>query len=105
MQTSYIIIIAAIGGLVLGYVVAWLVGRSRAASLETELKITKESAENNLKMFDNAKESLSDAFKALSSDALKSSSTQFLELAKLELGKLQSEARGDLDKRLSLIHI
>jgi DNA recombination protein RmuC len=103
LQTPYIIIIAAAGGLVAGYVVAWLVGRSRIASLETELRITKESAENNLKMLETAKESLSDSFKALSSDALKSSSTQFLELAKLEMEKLQAESRGDLDKRKDAI--
>jgi DNA recombination protein RmuC len=99
MQTPYIIIIAAVGGLVLGYVAAWLVGRSKAASLETELRITKKSAENNLKMFETAKESLSDTFKALSSDALKTSKEDFLQLARLELEKLQSEARGDLEKR------
>ena len=78
-------------------------GRSRVASLQTELRITREAAENSVKMLDTAKESLSDAFKALSSDALKSSSTQFLELAKLELGKMQSEARGDLEKRKDAI--
>ncbi|MDF1525071.1 MAG: DNA recombination protein RmuC [bacterium] len=103
MQTPYIIIIAAVAGVVLGYAAAWLVGRSRVASLETELRITREAAENSVKMLDTAKESLSDAFKALSSDALKSSSTQFLELAKLELGKMQSEARGDLEKRKDAI--
>ena len=94
-----IIIIAAVAGLVIGYAAAWLWGRSKVSSLETELRITRESAENNQKMLENARESLTDSFKALSSDALKSSSTQFLELAKLELEKLQSEARGDLDKR------
>ena len=103
MQTPYIIIIAAAAGLVVGYGAAWLVGRTRIASLETELRITRESAENSLKTLETARESLTDSFKALSSDALKSSSTQFLELAKLELEKLQAQARGDLDKRKDAI--
>jgi len=99
MNISYIIIIVAAAGLVVGYVVAWLVGRTRIAALKTELEMTKTSAEENMKTLETAKESLSDTFKALSSDVLKSSSTQFLELAKLEMEKLQAEARGDLDKR------
>jgi DNA recombination protein RmuC len=99
LQTPYIIIVAAAAGLVVGYVVAWLVGRTRIVALKTELEMTKASAEENLKTLETAKESLSDTFKALSSDVLKSSSTQFLELAKLEMEKLQAEARGDLDKR------
>lgn len=103
MQTPYIIMVAAAGGLVAGFVVAWLIGRSRVASLETELRITKESTEDKQKMLETARESLGDAFKALSSDALKSSSTQFLELARLELEKLQSEARGDMDKRQTAV--
>jgi len=103
LQTPYIIMVAAAGGLVAGFVVAWLIGRSRVASLETELRITKESTEDKQKMLETARESLGDAFKALSSDALKSSSTQFLELARLELEKLQSEARGDMDKRQTAV--
>jgi NhaP-type Na+/H+ or K+/H+ antiporter len=45
MHLFYFIIIAAVAGLALGYVAAWLIGRSRIASLETELRITRESAE------------------------------------------------------------
>jgi DNA recombination protein RmuC len=57
--------------------------------------MTKASSEENLKILDTARES----FKALSSDVLKSSKEDFLQLAKLELEKLQAEARGDLEKR------
>ncbi len=98
MDTTYIILVA-VGGLVIGFAAAWLLGRSKIASLTTELLMTKAASEDRLRILDTARESLSDAFKALSSDALKSSSTQFLELAKLELEKLQAEARGDLEKR------
>lgn len=94
MNTLYIIIAAA-GGLVAGFVVAWLVGRTRIAALSTELEMTKAASVENLKILDTARES----FQALSSEALKTSKEDFLQLAKLELEKLQAEARGDLEKR------
>ena len=94
MNTLYIIIAAA-GGLVAGFVVAWLVGRTRIAALSTELEMTKAAFVENLKILDTARES----FQALSSEALKTSKEDFLQLAKLELEKLQAEARGDLEKR------
>ena len=89
------IILAAAAGLIVGSVFAWLVARTRIASLKKELEMTKASSEENLKILDTARES----FKALSSDVLKSSKEDFLQLAKLELEKLQVEARGDLEKR------
>lgn len=98
MQSLYLVLIL-FAVFAAGFFVAWLWGRSRIASLQTELKMTKDGAEENLKIIHTAKESLSDAFKALSSDALKNSSTQFLELARLELEKLQTETKGELEKR------
>jgi len=89
------IILAAAAGLIVGSVFAWLVARTRIAAIKTELEMTKASSEENLKILDTARES----FKALSSDVLKSSKEDFLQLAKLELEKLQVEARGDLEKR------
>ena len=82
-----------------GFLIAWLIARSRIAALKTELKMTREGVDENLKLIEKARESMGDAFKALSSDALKSSSTQFLEMARLELERLQTEARGDLEKK------
>jgi DNA recombination protein RmuC len=94
LENLYIILSVA-GGLVLGFVIAWLMGRTKVATLKTELEMTKASSEENLKILDTARES----FQALSSDALKTSKEDFLQLAKLELEKLQVEARGDLEKR------
>ena len=50
-------------------------------------------------MLDRAEQRLADTFKALSSDALKSSAEQFLQLAKTSLQSHTEEAKGDLDKR------
>ncbi len=47
----------------------------------------------------SSQEQMESAFKALSADVLAANSGQFLELARSNLGALQAEARGDLDKR------
>jgi DNA recombination protein RmuC len=57
------------------------------------------TAEEKIALLNEAREKLSDEFKALSADALKSNSTQFLELAKTNLEKFQEGAKGDLEKR------
>jgi DNA recombination protein RmuC len=55
--------------------------------------------EEKFNLLNEAKEKLSDTFKALSAEALKSNSTQFLKLAEENLGKFQESAKGDLEKR------
>ena len=57
------------------------------------------NAEEKIALWNEAREKLSNEFKALSADALKSNSTQFLELARTNLEKFQEGAKGDLDKR------
>ncbi len=57
------------------------------------------NAEEKMALWNETKEKLVGEFKALSADALKSNSTQFLELAKTNLEKFQEGAKGDLDKR------
>jgi DNA recombination protein RmuC len=47
----------------------------------------------------DAQERLSSSFKALSAEALQSSMSQLTELARAQLQAVQTEARGDLDKR------
>ena len=60
-------------------------------------------AQEKLALLDDAKRQLADAFKALAADALKSSNTSFLELAKTQLEKFQESAKGDLEKRQTAI--
>ncbi len=61
------------------------------------------TAEEKLALLNEAKEKLSDAFKALSADALKSNNAQFLELAKTNLETFQEGAKADLKKRQTAI--
>ena len=96
-SVSLILLLAA--AFAAGFLVAWLIARSRVSSLKTELRLTREGAEEHLRLINDVKGSMEDAFKALSSDALRASSTQFLEIARLELGRLQAEARAELEKR------
>ena len=76
---------------------------ARAAELNQALVEQQKQAQEKLALLDDAKRQLADAFKALAADALKSSNTSFLELAKTQLEKFQELAKGDLDKRQTAI--
>ncbi len=65
------------------------------ARLEAELK----TAAEKQALLERAEIKLSDTFKALSADALRSSSEQFLQLAKSSLSSQTEEAKGDIEKR------
>ena len=76
----------------------------RAAQLGTTLDQERKQAEEKLAMINEAQRKLTDAFKALASEALKSNNQSFLELAKATLEKFQEAAKGDLEKRQQAIH-
>jgi DNA recombination protein RmuC len=78
--------------------------RERAVELETTLQQERKQAEEKLAVLDEAQRKLSDAFKALAAEALKSNNQSFLELAKATLETFQETAKGDLDKRQEAIH-
>ncbi|MFC1855737.1 DNA recombination protein RmuC [Thermodesulfobacteriota bacterium] len=59
----------------------------------------KKALEEQLKLLDEAKVTLSDTFKALSSDALNKNNESFLELAKTKFESLNEHAKGELEKR------
>jgi DNA recombination protein RmuC len=70
---------------------------------ETKLKEERRSAEEKLALLGRAQNELSDAFKALSAEALKSNNQAFLDLAGTILEKYQEGARGDLEMRRKAI--
>ena len=76
---------------------------TRAADLSRALTEEQKQAREKLALLDDAKRQLADAFKALAADALKSSNSSFLELAKTQLEKFQEGAKGDLEKRQTAI--
>jgi DNA recombination protein RmuC len=66
-----------------------------AAALENERR----AASEKLALLDAAQQKLSDAFKALSAEALKSNNQSFLHLAQASLDKFQESAKTDLSQR------
>ena len=119
--------IALATGLALGAFAAWLALRGRAGvlaeraeRLEAELRerndrlaearedlartsaaVTHErdAAAEKLRLLGEAKEELSNAFKALSAEALRTNNSSFLELARTTLERFQTQAKDDLEQR------
>lgn len=77
--------------------------KANVAAGEARLAAEREAARQNLELLEQARAKLSDAFKALSSDALKSNNQAFLELARATLEKFQQGAAGDLEARQKAI--
>jgi DNA recombination protein RmuC len=73
--------------------------RAELAAREAQLAEERKAAAEKLAVLEDARVRLSDAFKALSSEALKSNNESFLNLAKSTLEKFQETAKGDLEKR------
>lgn len=76
---------------------------ARISSLETQLEAERKAAIEKLGLLEDAQGKLSDAFKALSADALNTNSQNFLRLARETLGHFQETAKGDLDTRQKAI--
>ena len=75
----------------------------RRSTAEANLENERKASQEKLATLREAEEQLSNTFKALSADALKSNNTQFLELAKKTLEVEQTGAKADLDKRQQAI--
>lgn len=73
--------------------------RTQLAEMRTRLEDERQAATEKQALLDRAEQRLSDTFKALSADALKSSSEQFLQLARTSLRTHTEEAKGELEKR------
>ncbi len=77
--------------------------KTRLSEIETRLVEERRAGQEKLKLLDEARDKLSDAFKALSTDALRSSNQSFLELAKESLERYQESAKTDLATRQKAI--
>src|SRR5687767_11972775 len=91
----------ATGG-ALGFAIAWTKGantREDLAALDARAEEQERAAADKLAYVTNMRRELADAFKALSAQALDSTSSTFLKLAKAELGQFQVHARSELEAR------
>ena len=77
--------------------------RARAAELDALLTAEKDARADQLRLLDDARAELSDAFRALSADALRANQTSFLALAETHLGRFHEAAAGDLERRQQAI--
>jgi DNA recombination protein RmuC len=77
--------------------------QSEVARLQTTIEKERQSAADKIRLLDEAQARLSDAFKALSAEALQNNNASFLHLANATLAKFQETARGDLDLRQQAI--
>jgi DNA recombination protein RmuC len=77
--------------------------KEKASELSTQLTEERKSTEEKLAILDAAHRKLSDAFKALSSEALANNNQSFLVLAKATLEKFQEGAKGDLEMKQKAI--
>lgn len=94
-MTFVIGVIALLAGLAVGYAVAAALQQRKHSALEVELAALKAKAET----INVAREELEKTFKAVAGDVLRNNNQSFLELATQNLGKFQTEAKGELEKR------
>lgn len=76
---------------------------AQASSLETQLNAERKGATEKLGVLEDAQNKLSDAFKALSAEALATNNKSFLQLASEQLQRFQENAKGDLEGRQKAI--
>ncbi len=78
--------------------------KAKLAGLEARLAEERRLNSEKLALLNEAQLKLSDAFKALSAEALKSNNQSFMDLARATLESYQQGARGDLEKRQQAIN-
>ncbi|MFQ5991349.1 MAG: DNA recombination protein RmuC [Nitrospiraceae bacterium] len=99
-----------IGALIVGVWAAFRLrteGRSQeieAAVAETRREAALQNLEDQKALFKQARQELSEAFQALSGEALKTNNEAFLQLAKSSFATIQAEAQGDLKQRHQAIN-
>ncbi len=76
---------------------------SETARLKATLDEERRAAHEKISLIDVAEQRLSDAFKALSAEALRTNNTSFLELARGALATQQEQAKGELAQRQQAI--
>lgn len=104
------LILALLAGLILGggigFLLSRIAGERRLGAVRTdlvrataELEAERMLAARKTEIAEQADQNVREAFKALASDALRSNSESFMELAAMSFSKHQAEAKGELAKR------
>jgi DNA recombination protein RmuC len=77
--------------------------RTQLTEVSSRLDAERQAAQEKQALLERAEARLTDTFKALSTDALKGASEQFLHLAKSTLASQTEEAKGEIEKRKTAI--
>jgi len=97
----------ALGGAVVGALLAWTITRLRFAAtiarLEATLEQERTAAAEKLGLLADAESRLRESFGALSGEALRRNTESFLELARAQLGQMADAAKADLAHRQGAI--
>lgn len=97
-----LVALAFLAGACFGWIFAARRGRAaenEAAALRARLEERAAAGEEKLAAIREAEARLRDAFQALSAEALRSSQTSFLELARASMGEFQKVAQGNLEAK------
>src|SRR5262245_1690786 len=100
---SPVVLLLAVVAFSLGIAAAWLFARAELIRLRTLLEAEQQAAGEKLRLLNEAQAELSNAFRALSDEALKSNNQSFLHLAQATLATFQERAKGDLELRQQAI--
>ena len=73
------------------------------SALKTRLEEERKASHEKLALLSSAEEKLTDAFKAISADALRNNNRSFLDLARQNLEAFQQNAKGELERRQNAI--
>lgn len=80
------------------------VADSQKESIAATLAAERRESEERIRLWEEAKRALTDAFSAMSAEALKSNNQAFLDLAKKTLETYQEGAKGELERRQQAIN-
>jgi DNA recombination protein RmuC len=97
------LMVVLLAGLALGALVGWLAARPAQARLRGDLDRERAVHAERLQTYQQAEAKFREAFRALSADALKTTSEQFLQLAESRLREARTEAGADVDARRKAI--
>jgi len=90
---------AALGGLLLGILLTWLLLRRRQINLQTRIRNQESLQQEREIAFEAANAQLTKAFSELANQSLKSNSENFLRLAEQNLGVEREKAKRELSER------
>jgi len=97
------VVLVALAALAAGFAAGWFLRSGQVATLAERLRGQERLMQEKLSLAQESREKFTEAFQALSAEALRSNNQSFLALANATLGKFQEGARGDLERRQQAI--